>query len=120
VLPAAATPPEEALQGYVLTDGKLNAADTPVPVLLTGNKKTKTVLLWTHVLEDRYAGSALASVVWFAYRKGSAPRPHLDAAGQCRCPGFNKLYRNSLITDAANWANASGKTMMCTFIPRQY
>lgn len=59
-------------------------------------------------------------VVWFAYRKGSAPQPHLDAAGQCRCPGFNKLYRNSLITDAANWVNASGKTTMCTFIPRQY
>ncbi|NAJ78265.1 transposase [Escherichia coli] len=36
------SPLEEALHGYVLTDGKLHADDTPVPVLLPGNKKTKT------------------------------------------------------------------------------
>lgn len=30
---------EEALQDYVLTDGKLHVDDTPVPVLLLGNKK---------------------------------------------------------------------------------
>ncbi len=35
-------PLDEALQHYVLTDGKLHADDTPVPVLLPGNKKTKT------------------------------------------------------------------------------
>ncbi|MGP0730864.1 transposase, partial [Escherichia coli] len=34
------SPLEEALQDYVLTDGKLHADDTPVPVLLPGNKKT--------------------------------------------------------------------------------
>ncbi|SXB72464.1 IS66 family element, transposase [Klebsiella pneumoniae] len=38
---------EGALQDYVLTDGKLHADDTPVPVLLPGNKKTKTGRLWT-------------------------------------------------------------------------
>ena len=36
------SPLEEALQDYVLTDGKLHADETPVPVLLPGNKKTKT------------------------------------------------------------------------------
>ncbi|MCN4473990.1 IS66 family transposase, partial [Escherichia coli] len=41
------SPLEEALHGYVLTDGKLHADDTPVPVLLPGNKKTKTGRLWT-------------------------------------------------------------------------
>lgn len=30
-------PLEEALRDYVLTDGKLHADDTPVPVLLLGN-----------------------------------------------------------------------------------
>ena len=35
------SPLEEALRQYVLTDGKLHADDTPVPVLLPGNKKTK-------------------------------------------------------------------------------
>lgn len=36
------SPLEDALQDYVLTDGKLHADETPVPVLLPGNKKTKT------------------------------------------------------------------------------
>ena len=53
-------PLDEALQHYVLTDGKLHADDTPVPVLLPGNKKTKTGRLWTYVRDDRNAGSALA------------------------------------------------------------
>ncbi|END9308192.1 transposase, partial [Escherichia coli] len=51
------SPLEEALQDYVLTDGKLHADDTPVPVLLPGNKKTKTGRLWTYVRDDRNAGS---------------------------------------------------------------
>ncbi|HAJ6287817.1 TPA: IS66 family transposase, partial [Escherichia coli] len=50
------SPLEEALQDYVLTDGKLHADDTPVPVLLPGNKKTKTGRLWTYVRDDRNAG----------------------------------------------------------------
>ena len=33
------SPLEEALRNYVLTDGKLHADDTPVPVLLPGYKK---------------------------------------------------------------------------------
>ncbi len=53
-------PLDEALQHYVLTDGKLHADDMPVPVLLPGNKKTKTGRLWTYVRDDRNAGSALA------------------------------------------------------------
>lgn len=32
---------EEALRQYVLTNGKLHAGDTPVPVLLPGSKKYK-------------------------------------------------------------------------------
>ncbi len=71
------SPLEEALQDYVLTDGKLHADDTPVPVLLPGNKKTKTGRLWTYVRDDRNAGSTLAPAVWFAYspdRKGIHPQ----------------------------------------------
>ncbi|EPT1595869.1 IS66-like element ISEc8 family transposase, partial [Escherichia coli] len=61
------SPLEEALHGYVMTDGKLHADDTPVQVLLPGNKKTKTGRLWAYVRDDRNAGSALAPAVWFAY-----------------------------------------------------
>lgn len=43
------SPLEEVLQDYVLTDGKFHADDTPVQVLLPGNKKPKTGLLWTYV-----------------------------------------------------------------------
>ncbi len=47
------SPLEEALHGYVMTDGKLHADDTPVQVLLPGNKKTKTRRLWAYVRDDR-------------------------------------------------------------------
>ncbi|STK06673.1 transposase [Escherichia coli] len=35
------SPLEEALQDYVLTDGKLHADDTPVPVLLQAIRKRR-------------------------------------------------------------------------------
>lgn len=71
---------EEALQDYVLTGGKHHADDTPVPVLLPGNMKTKTGL-WTYVRDNRNVGSELVPAVWFAYspdRKGLHPQSHLS------------------------------------------
>lgn len=47
----------EALQQYMLTNGNLHVGDTPVPVLLPGNKKIKTGRLWTYVRDDHNAGS---------------------------------------------------------------
>ena len=98
------SPLEEALQDYVLTDGKLHADDTPVPVLLPGNKKTKTGRLWTYVRDDRNAGSTLAPAVWFAYspdRKGIHPQTHLAGfSGVLQADayaGFNELYRDGRI-----------------------
>ena len=110
------SPLEEALRSYVLTDGKLHADDTPVPVLLPGNKKTKTGRLWTYVRDDRNAGSALPPAVWFAYspdRKGIHPQTHLAGfSGVLQADayaGFNELYRNGGITEAACWAHARRK-----------
>ncbi|WP_181892338.1 IS66 family transposase, partial [Citrobacter portucalensis] len=110
------SPLEEALQDYVLTDGKLHADDTPVPVLLPGNKKTKTGRLWTYVRDDRNAGSTLAPAVWFAYspdRKGIHPQTHLAGfSGVLQADayaGFNELYRDGLLTEAACWAHARRK-----------
>jgi transposase len=107
---------EEALQQYVLTDGKLHADDTPVPVLLPGNKKTKTGRLWTYVRDDRNAGSALAPAVWFAYspdRKGIHPQTHLAGfSGVLQADayaGFNELYREGHVQEAACWAHARCK-----------
>ncbi|STK42849.1 putative transposase ORF 1, IS66 family [Escherichia coli] len=110
------SPLEEALQDYVLTDGKLHADDTPVPVLLPGNKKTKTGRLWTYVRDDRNAGSTLAPAVLFAYspdRKGIHPQTHLAGfSGVLQADayaGFNELYRDGRITEAACWAHARRK-----------
>ncbi|EMG0959025.1 IS66-like element ISEc8 family transposase, partial [Escherichia coli] len=110
------SPLEEALHGYVMTDGKLHADDTPVQVLLPGNKKTKTGRLWAYVRDDRNAGSALAPAVWFAYspdRKGIHPQTHLACfSGVLQADayaGFNELYRNGRITEAACWAHARRK-----------
>ncbi|WP_449263234.1 IS66 family transposase, partial [Escherichia coli] len=78
--------------------------------LLSGNKKTKTGRLWAYVRDDRNAGSALAPAVWFAYspdRKGIHPQTHLACfSGVLQADayaGFNELYRNGGITEAACW-----------------
>lgn len=110
------SPLEEALQDYVLTDGKLHADDTPVPVLLPGNKKTKTGRLWTYVRDDRNAGSVLPPAVWFVYspdRKGIHPQAHLaDFNGVLQADAyteFNDLHRDGHIKEAACWAHARRK-----------
>jgi len=109
-------PLDEALRHYVLTDGKLHADDTPVPVLLPGNKKTKTWRLWTYVRDDRNAGSGLAPAVWFAYspdREGIHPQSHLAGfSGVLQADayaGFNELYRDGRITEAVCRAHARRK-----------
>ncbi len=80
------------------------------------NKKTKTGRLWTYVRDDRNAGSELAPAVWFAYspdRKGIHPQSHLAGfSGVLQADayaGFNELYRNGQITEAACWAHARRK-----------
>ena len=91
-----------------------------MPVLLPGNKKTKTGRLWTYVRDDRNAGSELPPAVWFAYspdRKGVHPQSHLaDFSGVLQADayaGFNELYREDrpagTIKEAACWAHARRK-----------
>ncbi|EMS0120480.1 IS66 family transposase, partial [Escherichia coli] len=63
------SPLEEALHGDVMTDGKLHADDTPVQVLLPGNKKTKTGRLWAYVRDDRNGGITEAACWAHARRK---------------------------------------------------
>lgn len=110
------SPLEEALQDYVLPGGKLHADNTPVQVLLPGNKKTNTGRLWTYVRDDRNAGSAVAPAVWFAYspdRKGIHPQTRLAGfRGVLQADayaGFNGLYRDGQITKAACRAHARRK-----------
>jgi transposase len=102
----------EALRRYVTAAGKLHADDTPVPVLAPGQGKTKTGRLWTYVRDDRPAGNTAAPAVWFAYspdRKGEHPERHLQKfRGTLQADayaGFNQLYEDGRITQAACWAH---------------
>ncbi len=106
----------EALRRYVMAAGKLHADDTPVPVLSPGNGKTKTGRLWTYVRDDRPAGDSAAPAVWFAYspdRKGEHPERHLEKfRGMLQADayaGFNQLYENGRIQQAACWAHVRRK-----------
>jgi transposase len=106
----------EALRRYVLGGNKLHADDTPVPVLAPGNGKTKTGRLWTYVRDDRPAGDTSAPAVWFSYspnRKGEHPQQHLrDFTGTLQADayaGFNQLYENGRIQEAACWAHVRRK-----------
>lgn len=106
----------EVLRRYVLTASKVHADDTPVPVLAPGNGKTKTGRLWTYVRDDRPAGDQAAPAVWFAYssdRKGEHPERHLrEFRGTLQADayaGFNQLYENGRIQEAACWAHVRRK-----------
>ena len=100
----------------MLSGDKLHADDTPVPVLAPGEGKTKTGRLWTYVRDDRPAGQETPPAVWFAYspnRRGEHPQAHLksfkgvlqaDAYG-----GFNALYADGTIQEAACWAHVRRK-----------
>jgi len=96
--------------------GKVHTDDIPVPVQAPGSGKTRTGRLWVYVRDDRNAGSVMPPAVWFAYspdRKGIHPQQHLagysgilqaDAYG-----GYNALYENGRITEAACMAHARRK-----------
>ena len=106
----------DALRKYVLNGPKLHGDDIPVPVLAPGNGKIKTGRLWTYVRDDRPAGCTDAPAVWFAYspdRKSEHPFGHLRTyRGTLQADGyagFNRLYENGEIFEAACWAHVRRK-----------
>ena len=106
----------ELIRRYVLNAMKLHGDDIPVPVLDPGRGKTKTGRLWTYVRDDRPAGSTDPPAVWFAYspdRKAEHPANHLrDFRGVLQADayvGFNRLYAQGRIVEAACWAHLRRK-----------
>jgi transposase len=106
----------DAIRHHVLAGAKLHADDTPIPVLAPGNGKTKTARLWTYVRDDRPSGDTAPPAVWFAYtpdRKGIHPQTHLaNYEGVLQADayaGFNALYEDGTIQEAACWAHARRK-----------
>ena len=101
---------------YTLDAAKVHADDTPVAVLDPGRGKTKTARLWVYVRDDRPAGNSDAPAAWFQYspdRRGKWPRRHLDKfAGILQADGYagyNQLYEQGRIHEAACWAHARRK-----------
>ncbi|EGV7286789.1 IS66 family transposase [Salmonella enterica subsp. enterica serovar Havana] len=106
----------EALRRHVLAPGKIHADDTPMPVLSPGNGQTKTGRLWVYVRDDRNAGSVAPPAVWFAYspnRQGLHPQSHLAGfSGVLQADafaGFNAIYADGQVKEAACWAHARRK-----------
>ena len=106
----------DAIRRQVLAGTKLHADDTPIPVLAPGNGKTKTARLWTYVRDDSASGDTTPTAVWFAYtpdRKGIHPQTHLATfKGVLQADayaGFNALYVDGTIQEAACWAHAHRK-----------
>jgi hypothetical protein len=72
--------------------------------------------LWAYVRDDRPAGDLAAPAVWFAYtpdRKGEHPHRHLKTfCGTLQADGyagFNRLYDDGRIREAACWAHVRRK-----------
>jgi len=106
----------DAIRRHVLAGAKLHADDTPIPVLAPGNGKTKTARLWTYVRDDSACGDTTPAAVWFAYtpdRKGIHPQtPLANFKGVLQADayaGFNALYVDGTIQEAACWAHARRK-----------
>jgi transposase len=112
----AMAPLVNAVKKYVLSGRKVHGDDIPVPVLAPGTGKTNTGRLWTYVRDDRPAGSRASPAVWFAYspnRKGEHPAEHLkNFQGVLQAdayPGFNRIYSDGQIVEAACWAHVRRK-----------
>jgi transposase len=106
----------DALGRYVIGTQKLHADDTPVPVLDPGRGKTRTGRLWTYVRDDRPSGSTDPPAVLFRYspnREGEHVQRHLKrfkgALQADGYSGFDELYVDGSILEAACWAHVRRK-----------
>lgn len=110
------TPLAEAVRRYVLQAAKIHGDDTPVRVLGGAGAAAKTGRLWVYVRDDRPAGDAAPAAVWFDYsanRRGEHPLRHLrDFRGILQADafaGYNALYEDGRIVEAACWSHARRK-----------
>jgi transposase len=106
----------DALGRHVMAGDRLYVDDTPVPVLAPGNGKTRTGRLWSYLRDERPHGGITPPAVLYRYsvdRRGEHPRAHLagfrgvlQADGYA---GFEGLYRQGVIAEAACWAHVRRK-----------
>lgn len=106
----------EALARYVVASPYLHGDDIPMPVLEPGRGKTKTGRLWTYVRDGRPHADSAAPAVLFRYspdRRGEHPESHLKSfCGILHADGyagFEQLYEDKRIQEAACWAHVRRK-----------
>ena len=104
------------LEQYVMSASKLHADDTPVPVLAPGKGRTQTGRLWAYVRDNRPSSGTDPPAVIYRYspdRKAERPAAHLKCfVGILQADaysGFNALYAQGRIVEAACWAHARRK-----------
>ena len=104
------------LRDYVCSGSEINGDDTPIRVLAPGTGKTKTGRLWTYVRDGRPHGDKNPVAACYFYspdRKGERPYGHLkDFKGVLHADaysGYDKIYDNKAITEAACWAHTRRK-----------
>ncbi len=106
----------EALARYVVASPYLHGDDIPLPVLEPGRGKTKTGRLWTYVRDGRPHADSAPPAVLFRYspdRRGEHPEAHLKSFSGCLhadgYAGFERLYEDGRIKEAACWAHVRRK-----------
>lgn len=110
------TPLADAIGRYVRKAEKVHGDDTPIRALGGKGKKARTARLWVYVRDDRPSGDQAPAAVWFQYsadRKGEHPARHLKKfSGILQADafaGYNKLYDDGRIIEAACWSHARRK-----------
>ncbi len=115
------TPLAQAIGRHVLRADKIHGDDTPIRVLGGKGSKAKTGRLWVYVRDDRpHRGSngdaSAPPAVWFQYsanRQGEHAARHLKGwRGILQADafaGYNQLYEDGRIVEAACWAHARRK-----------
>ena len=110
----------DRIADHVMASVKVQADDTPVPVLAPGTGKTATGRLWVYLRDNRRWSPLDKPAALFRYspdRKGERPREHLKTfAGFLQADayaGFERLYASDRkpapITPVACWAHARRK-----------
>jgi transposase len=106
----------DALERHVMAADHLYADDTTVPVLAPGTGKTKTGRLWAYLRDERPYGGTGPPAVRFHYspdRRAEHPRSHLTSfRGILQADGysgFDGLYADGRISEAACWAHVRRK-----------
>jgi transposase len=106
----------DALERHVMAADRLYADDTTVPVLAPGSGKTKTGRLWAYLRDERPYGGTGPPAVRYHYspdRRADHPRSHLASfRGVLQADGysgFDGLYANGRISEAACWAHVRRK-----------